>query len=554
MADRLSAYWASLRYQIPRQILGRLRYALGWQIYPRFPSLVRLWCEWAARSCRPRRDFRWPAAPARHAAPEPAHWNPAGGSLLALFQLHYFDWAPGSDSLRLSRQVESWIAANPPGSWPSWHPYPTSLRIGNWIRAFGGGMPPPVASSLAAQAVFLESNLEFHLGGNHLLENARALLAAGLFFEGGPASRWKALGLRLLLSEVEEQVLSDGGHCERSPCYHLRMTHLVAECSALLRAAGLLVPEPLAAAEHRMTLFHRALRHQDGRLPLFHDSLQPDPDPQPPAPAPLSFPASGYYILEGPQGRLIADYGAPGASPNPGHQHAGIFSFEISAGPRLVTVDSGTVTYDPGPDRDRLRSTAAHNTVRVDGQDQFQLWGAFRVGRRAWISPVREIREPSFEVVSASHNGYRRLGVGHRRTIVHLPGWGWLIVDDLAGRGSRRVENFLHLAPGLDPVLEEDRVCLRPLGWTILPFGHAAPLDLLADTYAPRLGVLEPSRTLVLRPASELPLRCGYFLGPRPVARLETPAAALLRLEGPAGVLEVQIDPAMFLPVEVRYN
>ena len=93
----LTAYYHSLRYQPLRQILARVRFEMAWRLYP-----------------RPRPD---------------AGWNPPGQSLLARFQLHYFDWAPGSDRATLERGIEGWIAANPPGSFPGWHPYPTSLRI-----------------------------------------------------------------------------------------------------------------------------------------------------------------------------------------------------------------------------------------------------------------------------------------------------------------------------------------------------------------------------------------------------------------------------------------
>ncbi len=486
--DRLIAWWHSLRCQTSEQILGRLRYETAWLAYPRFPTLVRAGCEEAARRCRPQSNFRWSGEPARNGPPS------AGASLLARFQANYFDWPIQAG------EIESWIAANPPGAWPSWHPYPTSLRIVNWIRA--APLTPVAAKSLAAQAAFLDNNLEFHLGGNHLLENAGALLAAGLFFEGPDAARWRSRGLDLLCREVRAQVLSDGGHRERSPYYHLRMTRLVEGITALLAARGALVPPELEQAARDMSAFHQALRHLDGSLPLFHDSLEPA-EPLPPARGPLSFPASGYYVLDIPEGRLIADYGAPGDSPNPGHHHAGIFSFEISTPAGKVIVDSGTPTYDPGPRRDRLRSTAAHNTVRVDARDQFQVWGGFRVGRRASVSEVVEQREGSCHSITAAHDGYRRLGVEHRRLIVALPGTGWLILDDLTGRGSHLVESFLHLAPGFES-----------LGWKVVPFGFPGPPRRIDDTYSPAPAVEEPAQTLVLGGHVDLPCRFGYLVAP----------------------------------------
>jgi uncharacterized heparinase superfamily protein len=437
--------------------------------------------------------------------------------------------------------MENWIAANPPGTWPSWHPYPTSLRIVNWIRA--APLPPAVAESLAMQVVFLERNLEFHLGGNHLLENARALLAAGCCFEGPAAERWKTTGLELLCRELRKQVLPDGGHCERSPYYHRRMRRLVADAIELLAAAGGKVPPEWPEAAARMETFERALRHQDGGLARFHDSLGDDDRRLPPSPElPRSFPHSGYCILDGPHGRLIADYGAPGAAANPGHQHAGIFSFEISCGSCRVVVDSGTETYELGPQRSRLRSTAAHNTVRVDGQDQFEVWGGFRVGRRAWVGQIHEHRGPNYGVISAAHDGYDRLGVEHRRSIVSIPGAGWLILDDLAGRGLHNLESFLHLGPGISAAVEEGRVELAPLGWNLLPFGLTKHPTVLSDYHSPSPGHNEPSETLLMAALRTLPCRCGYFLGPLPADRLTWDSPDRLRIESPLRSITVDLN------------
>ncbi len=545
MLEALAAYYYSLRYQSPAQVAARIRYWLSWRLFPRFPALVRAWCERAVRGCSPSPDFSWRPAAIAHPGylggnrfsflnetvdfGEHIDWNARSRSLLWRFHLHYFDWASTCDPDLLSQQIESWIDANPPGSWPAWHPYPTSLRIVNWIRA--RATSPRAVDSLALQAAFLERNLEFHLGGNHLLENARALLAASFYLDGLSTIRWRNRTLDLLRRELDKQVLPDGGHIERSPYYHARMTRLVVDTVELLSAHGCQVPPELTQAAERMAAYDRALRHPDGALPLFHDGLSSEQE----EPAPLSdglasFPESGYYILEGPQGRLIADYGAPGACDNPGHQHASIFSFEISAGPLRVVVDTGTPTYERGAERDRLRSTAAHNTVRVDGQDQFQVWGGFRVGRRAWVGPVEEQRGEDYFSIAAAHNGYRRLGVEHRRSIVCVPGAGWMIVDDLSGRGSYPVESFVHFGPAIQPNILEGRVCLRPPGWTVVPFNTCTAPELIPDTYSPAAGVTIPSQTLILRAVS--PCRFGYFLGPLTASRV-TCENSRLRIESP---------------------
>src|SRR6266480_455096 len=136
-------------------------------------------------------------------------WNDPGISRLWLYNLHYFS-SPNASL------IQRWIDGNPVGYGAGWEPYPLSLRIVNWIKwEFNGGLLDSNAvNSLASQARYLFRTLEYHLLGNHLFANAKALVFAGTFFEGPEAARWLAKGLSILEDEVQEQILSDGGHFE----------------------------------------------------------------------------------------------------------------------------------------------------------------------------------------------------------------------------------------------------------------------------------------------------------------------------------------------------
>src|SRR5690606_31907456 len=103
-----------------------------------------------------------------------------------------------------------------------WEPYPLSLRIVNWIKwaMSGSTLSPTMEQSLAIQVRWLTGRLEYHLLGNHLFANAKALVMAGLFFKGPEADAWLAKGLSILEREVPQQLLPDGGHFERSTMYH----------------------------------------------------------------------------------------------------------------------------------------------------------------------------------------------------------------------------------------------------------------------------------------------------------------------------------------------
>src|SRR5262249_6854070 len=118
--------------------------------------------------------------------------------------------------------IKRWIAENPPGAGNGWEPYPISLRVVNWIAwsLAGGKLDEVACDSLATQVRVLGASLEYHLLGNHLLANAKALVFAGCYFTGPEAEAWLTAGLSLLQRELAEQILADGGHFERSPMYH----------------------------------------------------------------------------------------------------------------------------------------------------------------------------------------------------------------------------------------------------------------------------------------------------------------------------------------------
>jgi uncharacterized heparinase superfamily protein len=156
----------------------------------------------------------------------PADWNNPAHAKLWLYNLHYFDdlRAGGSEQRTEWHRdlIERWRRENPPAAGSGWEPYPLSLRIVNWIAWALADHPLDEATlqSLAVQVRHLRATLEFHLLGNHLFANAKALVFAGCFFSGLEADRWLKSGLDLLDGELREQILDDGGHFELSPMYH----------------------------------------------------------------------------------------------------------------------------------------------------------------------------------------------------------------------------------------------------------------------------------------------------------------------------------------------
>jgi len=174
----------------------------------------------------------------------------------------------------------SWIAHNKQLGGDGWHPYTLSLRSVNWTHALLGfpeelwdpTTREQIQASLYGQVQLLASDLEFDIRGNHLLENLRALIWAGVSFSGTEAQGWLARGLKILQAEVEEQILPDGGHFERVPGYHLVMLKCLLEIAIFLRHNRESVPAWLDVALERMTTFAHATLPPDGQTALLKDT------------------------------------------------------------------------------------------------------------------------------------------------------------------------------------------------------------------------------------------------------------------------------------------
>ena len=389
----------------------------------------------------------------------PGGWNDPSFPKLWLYNLHYFDGLlahPEASSASVKRSfVTRWIDENPPGSGTGWDPYPCSLRICNWIKWVKENdvLEPAIERSLALQVAWLARNIEWHLLGNHLFENARALVFAGHFFEGQEADRWLARGLEILKAELPEQILPDGGQFERSPMYHLialeGLLDLINVSSMWPGRIETAVLRQWTNIASKMCDWMSAMCHDDGEIALFNDSAfgiaQPPGSLKDYAlalgvevggvPSHVEHLAeSGYVRARVEEALLLADIGEIGPDYLPGHAHADTLSFELSLFGRRLLVDTGCSTYDSSPERLRQRGTGAHNTVMIDGEDSSEVWSSFRVARRARPFDV-VVREDAHGVrVAAAHDGYKRLPgkVTHRRE------W-WLghrrleIVDSLSG-------------------------------------------------------------------------------------------------------------------------
>lgn len=469
-------------------------------------------------------------------------WSCREMSKLWRYNLHYFDYLhdPEISPESIAKLINSWIELNPPGAEDAWEPFTVSLRMVNWIKlflqpAYQNRVEKGWMKSLYHQALWLEKNIESHLLANHYFKNCKALVFAGMFFAGADAERWLKKGLRILSAELDEQILPDGGHFERSPMYH---SMILEDCLDLLNLGlGTVDPDLVSRLTEKcrvMLSFLVGMIHPDGQIALFNDAafgIEPTyaelaeyferltgvKSEAPDAPC-WSFPESGYFVMAPrPSDRLIIDCGPVGPDYQPGHAHSDALSFELSLQGRRVIVDSGCCQYVDGDIRRYNRGNAGHNTVTVDGENQSEVWGAHRCARRARPLYGRlEKREDGALFFEGSHDGYRRLAgkpIHHRR--ITWSGETCLIEDRVDGGGKHDLELRLHIHPALSVEVAAGSAVIRngsePLA-TITPLcgGRVETAD---GWYCPEFGVQQPCIVLTTRfSLAQLPFNAGWAI------------------------------------------
>lgn len=395
-------------------------------------------------------------------------------SKLWRYNQHYFDDLNAVNASERSvwqlSLMENWVKQNKPGSGIGWDPYPTSLRLVNWFKwSYAGNLlPEKCVQSLAVQARFLMQRIELHILGNHLFANAKALIFAGLFFSGSEAHQWLHKGLKIISDELPEQVLSDGGNFERSPMYHALFLEDLLDLINLSKA----FPDAISEVNvthwcqiaQSMLNWLNGMVHPDGEISFFNDAaigIAASPIELNNYAARLGVSADSFYArtthftdcgyirLSSEHALALLDVAKVGPDYLPGHAHADTLSFELSLFGQRVFVNGGTSQYGAGEVRDLERSTLNHNTLAINGENSSEVWGSFRVARRAYPKDL-QIEELSDSVtVICSHDGYRRLP----GKPVHCRTWQFsesslIISDQVDGLFDHAIAYF-HLHPNV---------------------------------------------------------------------------------------------------------
>ena len=444
-------------------------------------------------------------------------------SKLWRYNQHYFDDLNAVNSVERSEWhidlLKGWVADNPPGVGVGWDPYPTSLRIVNWVKwhLAGNALPVACVESLSLQGRWLLKRIEWHILGNHLFANAKALIFVGAFFSGKESDRWLQKGQKIIANEIREQVLADGGHFERSPMYHAIFLEDLLDLLNLANAFHDVIPnetvEYWRKTAGKMLHWLDGMTHSDGEIAFFNDAalgVVPNPSKLFAYAERLSvgfervnarvthFIDSGYLRLSEKNALAIFDVAKIGPDYLPAHAHADTLSFELSLFGYRVFVNGGTSEYGAGPLRQLERSTAAHNTVTVNDKNSSEVWGGFRVARRAYPFDLTSEETAASVLIKCAHDGFRRLP----GKPIHWRTWKLLtsvlvVEDQIEGRFDHAYANF-HLHPAITVNL------VAPSVWALqLPQGkraivsvEAGEASLVKSYHAPEFGKRQVSSCL----------------------------------------------------------
>lgn len=408
-------------------------------------------------------------------------WNYSEYGKLWTYNLTYFEYLKKKEDVDLIYNFIENIKSIKDGL----EPFPLSLRGISWIKFLNTYKvkDKKIDDSLYAQYYILMDNLEYHLLGNHLLENGFSLLFGAYYFQD---EKLYEKAVEILESELEEQILDDGGHFELSPMYHQIMLFRVLDCVNLVQNNSWKNQELLKLLTNKaneMLGWLEKITFKNGNIPLFNDSancISPNSKElfeyanslklniQN-----LKLNTSGYRKINKDKYECIIDIGNVGAEYIPGHAHADTLNFELCIDEKPFIVDSGLSTYETNERRTLERSTSSHNTVEVNETNQSEVWGGFRVANRAYVVDVVE----DIDKIKATHDGYEnKFGILHTREWIFEE--DRIIINDSLNKECEAVAR-LHFHPNVTEEEIRERVITEDMKYEIKNYNYACEFNKL---------------------------------------------------------------------------
>ena len=373
----------------------------------------------------------------RFTADNAAHfWRESEAHDAWVAQIHEFGFlrdlraAGGEQSRRIARAlVDCWIDVYDRWDAEIWRADTMGQRIATWLAFydyFCGSADEEFQqryyTSITKQARHLSRALSNrgNLNGIALLKAAKGLVFAGLAFPGREA--WILQGFEIILDELPNQILSDGGHVSRSPKAISDALQIVLELRCALNRAGLPVPEVIQHAIDRAGQAIRFFRYADKKLGLFHggqegdsvlmDALQLQAGAA--NKALKALPETGFERVQMGRSLLMLDTAPIGDAL---HMHSSPLSFEFAYGKERIFVNCGG---HPNINewQQVLRHTAAHTALTLDGKPAHDFKADGHIARRHKAISCKRTENRESCLIEAEHHAYVSLnGIAHSRRL-----------------------------------------------------------------------------------------------------------------------------------------
>jgi len=459
-------------------------------------------------------------------------WDNTNISKLWRYNLHYFDYLlqdKDVSNIQIKCQIdliENWINNNPFSKGTAWEPYPTSVRIINWIKwhKLCRGLSEKAKLSLWNQTRWLAARPEYHLLGNHLFINAKALFFSAALFQLNNNNKIYKRAISILNKELDEQFLTDGAHFELSPMYHsLAMEDLLDLLSITNNLPSTFPKEKIRIKFLKGMDWLKTMIYKNEELSHFNDCANGIA----PKYSELKIYAnhlgldlsiqennnfyyhsdSGFIVFEDNDSHLVADVAKIGPSYLPGHAHADTLSFELAIFGQRIIVNSGTSVYGISLERSRQRSTSAHSTIEIDGLNSSEVWSGFRVARRAIpfnIEITPHALQKNNVSFNASHDGYKRLKNNpiHKRTWIFNKN-EWFIEDEISGNNNDVISRYyLHPDLHIKDMINGYVVSNKNRTLASITFSNKSNIELINSTYHDEFGVTRLNKCIVIKSTS----------------------------------------------------
>jgi hypothetical protein len=490
-------------------------------------------------------------------------------------------WALTSENRYLEELVGQWYSWQRANPYPLGINWGSALEVAfrslSWLwveKVLDDRAPLPptfradLTRGLLRNGGYIEKYLSVYFSPNtHLLGEAVALFFIGtLCPQQTGAERWKERGWKIILDAAKRQVRADGVYFEQALHYHVYALDFFLHSRILASRNGIEIPaefdrtlekmldvleavsqsgppegfgdddggrvfDPRRNRTEHMTdplaigaaIYGRAVAElTEESIWLLGERSVPAVQARPAREIRSNaFPAGGVYVMAGntPCPHQIVIDGGPQGVGRCGHGHADALSLRMAMDGRRVLVDPGTSTYiSDSNERDIFRGTGAHNTVRVDEQDQALVAGPFAWTAIPKTQVERWVSGDGFDFLVARHDGYSRLPspVLHRRFVFRGPDGICLIRDVCEGQGRHLIESFWHFAEDIQVTNREPGFIVSYPDHFTVAMPVAGSCDWHGETgsglVSPAYGARHAAPMARISASPELPAECAVLM------------------------------------------